>query len=352
MVASNVLSPDRCVRWAILGAGRIASTVGTDIAASPGSEVVAVGARSAQRAAALAAQLGASRSYGSYAELVADPDVDVVYVSTTHAQHFDHALLALRAGKPCLVEKAFTLTAAQARIVLDEARAQGLFCMEAMWMRTNPLVRTAVELARGGELGDILSVTADHGQLFPYDPQNRLYAIDAGGGALLDLGVYSITAGWLFLGRPHSVAATGALSGTGSDVTTAIQWHYDGIDRFAHLSCTTAAATPCEATVVTGKGRLRLSAPFYNPDRLVIDVGDEQRVIERGDNPHPYGHEIAEVERCLRAGLLESPLMTWDDTLAILELMDGVRAQIGVHYPADDAPSGDHPGNVSTAAAP
>ena len=129
------------VRWGVLGAGGIAATVSADIAATPGNELAAVGARDRKRAKAFAEQHGVARSYGSYDELVGDPDVDVIYVATTHAQHRDNALLALRAGKPVLVEKAFTLNAAQAREVVNEARLRNLFCMEAMWMRVHPLIR-------------------------------------------------------------------------------------------------------------------------------------------------------------------------------------------------------------------
>src|SRR5215471_12412397 len=263
------------VRWGILGAGGIAGTVGAEIAATPGNEVAAVGSRDADRAAALAGRLAAPRCYGSYAELAADPDVDVVYVATTHGQHHEHALLALRAGKPVLVEKAFTLNARQAREVVAEARSRRLFCMEAMWMRLNPLVRTARAVAESGRIGELISVRADLSARFEYDPEHRLYDLAAGGGALLDLGIYPATFTWLFLGRPDSVQAVGSLSPTGDEVL---------------------------------------------PDTLP----------GRG-----YGPEVAEVERCLRAGELESPLVPLDETVAILEVLDGVRAQLGVHYPAD-----------------
>ena len=164
------LDSARPVRWGILGAGQIASTVGADIAASPHSEIVAVGARDAGRAADFARRLGIPRSYGSYDDLVADPEIDVVYIATTHAQHHEHALLALRAGKPVLVEKAFTLTARQARDVVVEARSRDLFCMEAMWMRLNPLIQQAVEIAHSGRIGELTGVRGDLSKHFPFDP--------------------------------------------------------------------------------------------------------------------------------------------------------------------------------------
>ncbi|MEP6851959.1 MAG: Gfo/Idh/MocA family oxidoreductase [bacterium] len=332
------LDQTRPVRWGILGAGRIAATVGADIQDSPDSEIVAIGSRDVGRATDLAGRLNladAARSYGSYDELAADPDVDVIYVATTHGQHHHDALLALRAGKPLLVEKAFTLDEATGREVFDEAREQDLFCMEAMWMRCNPVVRQAQQLVADGRIGRVLSVSADHGQSFPFDPQNRLYDLSVGGGALLDLGVYSATFAWLFLGQPETVATTGSLSPTGSDVTTAMQWGYaDG--RFASVSCTTRSATPCEGLVVGTQGWLRLSGPFYYPDRLELHVGDQTEVSGAKLAGNGYGPQVAEVERCLRAGEIESSLVPWADTLGILAVMDAARANLGVRYPGDE----------------
>ena len=326
------------MRWGILGAGWIAAQVGAAIVASPDSELAAIGSRSRDRATALANEVGASqsRTYGSYEELVADPDIDVVYVATPHGQHHEHALLALRAGRPVLVEKAFTLTAREAREVLDEARARDLFCMEAMWMRVNPLVLQAQQFVADGAIGEVLSVTADHGQFFPFDPDHRLFAMELGGGALLDLGVYSAAVAWSFLGRPDSVTAVGELSPTGSDLTTAMQWHYDD-GRFAHVSSTTRAVTPTTATVIGTTGWLRLEEPFYNPDQLITNSAqDGEQLFERGDNPYPYGAQVTEVERCLRAGRLESEHLPWSYTLGMMELMDDARAQVGVRYAADE----------------
>ncbi|GLZ42943.1 oxidoreductase [Actinokineospora sp. NBRC 105648] len=309
--------------------------VGADIAASPDSTVVAVGARDAGRARVLADSLGAPRSYGSYAELVADTDVDVVYIATTHAQHHEHALLAIEAGKHVLVEKAFTLTAWEAREVVEAASARDVFCMEAMWMRANPLVRRGLEIAASGAIGRVIGVTAEHGQRFPFDPAHRLFDLAAGGGALLDLGVYSATFAWIFLGAPDGVATTGELSPTGSDSTTVMQWSYaDG--RFAHAWCTTESATPCTALVAGTAGTLSFGTPFYRPDTLVVRTaaGSETLVDELGGNG--YGPQVAEVERCLRLGLAESPLVPLGDTVAIMALLDGARSAVGVRYPADN----------------
>ncbi|MFO7192025.1 MULTISPECIES: Gfo/Idh/MocA family oxidoreductase [Thermocrispum] len=335
----SAIDPDRPVRWGILGAGRMAGKFATDLRVTKGNELVAVAARDADRARDFAAAYGASRSYGSYADLLADDDVDVVYIATTHGQHYEQALQTFAAGKPALVEKAFTLNARQAAEVIDAARSRGLFCMEAMWMRTNGLVRTAVQLVADGRIGELRSVTVDNGLLFPFDPAHRLYDLHLGGGALLDLGVYAVTFAWIFLGEPARVRATGTLSPTGADQTMAMQWEYDD-DRFAHVSCTTVAATPQRGVVVGTKGSVTLERPFYRPERLILEQA-EGRTITSEEILQPivgngYGPEIAEVERCLRQGLTESPLVPLDDTLAIMRLMDDARAQVGVRYAADE----------------
>ena len=327
---------DQPLRWGILGAGAIAATVGADIAATPGNVLQAVGARDADRAAAFAAEHGVARPYGSYAELLADPDVDVVYIATTHGQHRDQALMTLRAGKPLLVEKAFTLNAAQARQVVAEARAQQLFCMEAMWTRLNPLIRQAVEIARSGRIGDVVAFRGDLSRHFPYDPAHRLFDLAAGGGALLDLGIYPVTVAWLFLGRPDTIQAVASLSPTGSDVTTAMQWRYaDG--RVAQLYCSAAGDSPFAALINGTDGWIRVEPRIHRPERLVVHDRDGEAVIEGERAPgRGYGYEVLEVQRCLQTGELESPLVPLDETVAILEVLDETRRQLGVRYAADE----------------
>jgi predicted dehydrogenase len=322
------------IRWGILGAGWIAAYVAPDIAASDGSVLAAVGARDGARAAGFADQHGVARSYGSYRELVADPDLDVIYVATTHAQHHEHALLALEAGKPVLVEKAFTLNARQAREVVATARARQLFCMEAMWMRFNPLVAEAQRLVSSGRIGELVNVRADYSKRFAYDPAHRLFDVSVGGGALLDLGVYPLTFAWLFLGRPDTVQGAGVLSPTGSDATAAVQWSYDS-GRVAQIHTSAVRESPFGGLVIGTRGWLRVDNPLHLPASMTIHAGHGEEVVTTELPGNGYGPEVAEVERCLRAGVLESPAAPLDDTVAILETIDEVRAQIGVRYPAD-----------------
>ncbi len=323
------------IRWAIMGAGTIAGTVSIEIADDPDSELYAVAARDGDRAAAFAAEHGVARSYGSYDEVLADPDVDVVYLATTHAQHHRQALQIIAAGKALLVEKAFTLNARQAREVADAARTAGVFCMEAMWLRVDPLIRRATELIDDGAIGELISVRADLSKRFDYDPGGRLFDLSVGGGALLDLGVYTATFCWQFLGRPDSVTANGSLAPTGSDLTVATQWGYaDG--RVAQQYCSAAADSPVAGMICGTRGWIDVGPRIHHPERLVVHTDAGEQVIEAPPKAHHgYCYEIAEVVRCLRDGLTESPYLPLEDTVGILATIDQARAQLGERYPGE-----------------
>jgi predicted dehydrogenase len=327
---------NRPIRWGILGAGGIAGKFAGDLVHTKGNALAAVGARQADRAAEFAARFGAPRSYGSYRELVEDPDLDIVYIATTHPGHHEQALMAIAAGKAVLIEKPVCLNAAQATEVFDAARSSGVFAMEAMWMRTNPLIRTAQQLIADGAIGEVVGVRAELGLGLAFDEKHRLYDLANGGGALLDLGVYPVTFGRLFLGHPGTVSVTGSLSSTGSDASVAMQWGYsDGRD--AQLSCSVPTAMPNRGLVLGTEGWIQPVGRFYRPTGLSVNNhGDVSQLEDPLDSATAgYGPEIAEVARCLRAGLLESPLIPAADTIANMTLLDGARAELGVHYPGE-----------------
>ena len=327
------ISDDRPIRWGFLGAGGIAAKVAADLARTPGNELAAVGARSADRAADFAAEFGAARSYGEYADLVADPEIDVVYIATTHPRHREQALLAIRAGKPVLIEKPVCLTAADTRVVFDAAEQAGVFAMEAMWMRTNPLIRQAQSLIADGAIGDVRSVRAEMSLGKPYDPEHRLYDLANGGGALLDLGIYPVTFAWLFLGEPDSVSVTGELAPTGADATVGLAWTYrDGRD--AQLWCSAPLPGPYRGLVQGTAGWIEFHGRFYRPSGFTLGAADgSTQTFHESADFVGYGPEIEEVARCLRAGWLSSPLIPPAETIAIMGLLDDARAALGVRYP-------------------
>jgi predicted dehydrogenase len=207
--------------------------------------------------------------------------------------------------------------------------------MEAMWMRVHPLILHMTELLRAGAIGDVIGVRADLSKYFEYDPSGRLYDLAVGGGALLDLGVYPVTFAWLVLDRPDVQAVMGALAPTGADVTAALQWGYaDG--RVAQIYCSAASYSPYAALITGTDGWLRIEGRVHHPSALTVHSSAGERVIEGPPVVgNGYGYQVAEVARCLRGGLLESPYVPLDDTVGIMEMLDDARRQLGVRYPAD-----------------
>jgi predicted dehydrogenase len=311
------------IRWGIIGTGGISSTFAADLELTDSGTVAAVGSRRRESAEAFGERFGVPNRHDSYEALVADPDVDAVYVGTPHPMHHEDARLALRAGKHVLVEKPFTMNAAEAEELVAEARQRGRFLMEAMWTRFLPHIAAIRRLLAEGALGEIVSVTADHGQWFAEDPAFRLFALDLGGGALLDLGIYPVSFASFVLGEPSRVVALADPAFTGVDAQTSILLGYAS-GAHAVLTCTLRAKSPTRAAIVGTEGRIEIEGDFYAPGAFTLTPrgGETQRV----EIPHGGGlrYEADEVARCVAEGLLESPLMPLDETVAIMRTMDAV----------------------------
>lgn len=327
---------DGRVGWGILSTGHIASVLAQDLALLPAeAELVAVGSRSADKAERFAAEYGFARAYGSYPELADDDEVDVVYVATPHSDHLASARLCLEAGKAVLVEKPITLTAGEARELFDFAAEQHCFAMEAMWSRTNPLVRRAAELVRSGELGGVRHLDATFGFAFDGEESHRLLNPDLGGGAILDLGVYPAHLANLFLGEPDEVLGWGSLASTGVDAHAAALLSYPAADAqgpaTAALLCTLEASPPSRLTVLCERGRIEM-ADFLKPEQIEVyrgtDGDAEPEVLVTSLPGRGYTFQVQEVMRALRAGELESPLVPWADSLATMRTLDRWRAAV------------------------
>ena len=318
---------DSPVRWGILGTGGIASAFAADLRLTDSGVTVAVGSRGRESADRFADRFGIANRHASYESLVADPQVDVIYVATPHPMHHDNALLALRAGKHVLVEKPFTMNAAEAREIVRVARENGLFAMEAMWTRFLPHVAVIRDWLARGALGDIVTVTADHGQWFAEDPEFRLFAPRLGGGALLDLGVYPVSFASMVLGTPSRIVSMIDPAFTGVDAQTSMLFGYDSGAQ-AVLTCTLRAKSPTRATIVGSDARIEVEGDFYAPAAvtLVPRKGEPTRV-ESVHEGRGLRHQADEVARRLAGGDLESPLMPLDETVSIMETMDMVLAQ-------------------------
>jgi predicted dehydrogenase len=322
------------IRWGILATGFIASRFVEDLRLMPDAEVLAVGSRAVDTARAFADTYDIPCAYGSWAELAADPEIDVVYVATPHASHHAAAMTCVRAGRAVLVEKPFTLDRATSAELIETGRRNGVFVMEAMWTRCDPAVLRARELVADGAIGEVTTVQANFGLAGPFAATHRLRARALGGGALLDLGVYPITIAHLFLGAPDHVRAWAALNDDGVDENTGIVFGYDS-GAVAALTCGLVGATPITAAITGTRGRIDLAEPFFRPGSVALHrAGAPTEIIPWPVEGTGYQYEAAEVQRCLRAGEIESPLVPHAATLEVMGLLDTIRAKIGVTYDA------------------
>lgn len=312
------------LRWGILGTGSIAHTFASDLAFSDECVVAAVGSRLQSSADAFGAEFGVTSCFDTYEALVDCDEVDVVYVATPHPMHYSNAMLALDHGKPVLVEKAFTMTALEARDLVAAARKKGLFLMEAMWTRFLPHVIALRSLIDDGVLGEIVTVEADHGQWFAPDPSSRIFAPELGGGALLDLGVYPVSFASMIMGTPERLTALITPTMTGVDGQTSMLFGYAN-GAHAILTCTSRAHTSTRACVSGTKARVEIEGDFYAPSSITLTTrnGDQRhtKFTHQGRGLH---FEASEVARCLRESLGESDVMPLDESISIMTTMERV----------------------------
>ncbi|GAA3372727.1 Gfo/Idh/MocA family oxidoreductase [Streptomyces sannanensis] len=325
--------------WGIIGTGKIARTFTESLNAVDDSRVVAIGSRSAESAARLATLAPDARVHLSYEQLVRDEAVEAVYVATPHTHHRDATLLAIEHGKPVLCEKPFAMNHCEAAEMVRAAREHQVFLMEAMWTRFTPAMREVVHLVKDGAIGHLRSLVVELGWYSEPDPAHRLRNMDLGGGALLDIGVYPVSLAHMLFGKPVDIAAASTRGLTGADEQTgAVLTHERG--ELTSLTCTIQADSPAHAELLGTQGRIGIDR-WYNPTSFELVRPHREPV--RHEFPHPGNgmeHEAMEVSRCLAEGLLESPIMTWDESLAIMETMDEIRSRIGLRYAADAVPVG------------
>jgi predicted dehydrogenase len=333
------------IGWGILATGKIAQTFARDLALVPGARLAAVGSRRLDSAQAFAQKHGdgGAAAYGSYEELVADPAVDVIYIATPHALHLDNARLCFEAGKHVLCEKPLTLQTADAEEMVRLAAEHDRFLMEAMWTACHPVIRELRARLAAGEFGRPRHVHAELGFRVDAGPDDRMLDPALGASALLDMGIYPLIFAHLMLGTAERLTATADLSDRGIDLDIAVAGRYPG-GALATLTASMTSYSSRTAAIATDLGRIHLD-DFHHPAKAVftpygegpgswvvepgapVEVLGEEPVIGQG-----YGNEIAEVGRCLRAGLRESPLVPHEQTLTLLRQMDDLRAQVGVAF--------------------
>ncbi len=367
------LSTQPTIRWGILSTGSIATQFAIGLTFVPDAELKAVGSRTQASADRFAKQHNVPEAYGSYAALAA-ADVDVIYIATPHALHYENCMLCLNHGKHVLCEKPFTINSAEMEAVFAFAKQQQLFIMEAMWMRFIPAIATLEDLLAANTIGELRLLHADFGFRIKYDPSSRLLDPTVGGGALLDVGIYPLAVAQLLLGAPEEIHGVASIGETGVDEQCALTLRYAN-GRLATLSAAVRTQTPTEAWLYGTKGNIRVHSPMFRPTKLTITAStdlDEQseaasaikarakrnvllrklfstlmptlravrnrlrrKTIRVPFTGNGYNYEASAVQDCLRQGLLECPRMPHAATRQSMQTMDLLRKNWNVTYPND-----------------
>ncbi|WP_420630544.1 Gfo/Idh/MocA family protein [Candidatus Leptofilum sp.] len=322
-------------RWGILATGNIAGSMAQALQVVEDAELLAVGSRSQASADAFGDRWRIPRRYASYEALAADPNIDIVYIATPHNLHYDNMKLCFNAGKHVLCEKPLTLNAPQATECIALAREKGLFLMEAIWMRFFPALAQVRQWLADGVIGDVRLVQAGFCFNLPFDPAHRLYNRELGGGALLDLGIYPLSFTTMLFGFPDEVYGKAQIGETDVDELNTMTLIYNS-NITVQLTSSMRVNKPREAFIVGNRGYIKVHDIFFRPDQLTLHVnGEEPQTVNVPFRGNGYPHEVEEVHACLRDSKLESSQMPLDETLYMMQLMDNLRAQWGIHYPGE-----------------
>jgi len=326
------------IRWGILGCGNIAAKFASDLKYVNDGELIAVGSRRQNVADEFARKFSASHSHGSYEALVTDDDVDVIYIASPHGLHHEHALLCIENKKAVLCEKAFAINLRQAKEMIDAAKKQNVFLMEALWTKFLPNYAVVQKMIQEKKLGDIRSMLVNFG-FTPRPPfSQRIYDPKLGGGTLLDIGIYNVFMVLSVLGKPDSIEASMAPASTGVDEQCAATFKYNN-GAIAQIFSTFSSNLATEANINGNKGRIHLTHRFYSPAAEIEfypDYVDSKQIIPfENEDGFGYQYEARHVCECLRKGLTESPVMTHADTLTLMEILDEIRTVAGIHYDVD-----------------
>jgi predicted dehydrogenase len=320
------------IKWGLAGTGGIVTSFARDFAHVADGEIVAVGSRSADSANAFAAEHGIGTAHGSYEALAADPNVDVVYVGGIHPVHAPQTVMFLDAGKHVLVEKPIALNAAQADDMIAAATANDRFLMEALWTRFNPAHVEVMARIHDGAIGEVRRIQGDFSFALPHDPGHRLLDRAKGGGGLLDLGIYPLTMAWWTLGEPETIHVVGRVGETGVDDEVTLLCGWPG-GAAATLTASLRVGGTMTARIEGLEGAAEFGFPGHATTTVTLRQGRETETIE--GEPAGLHHQVAEVHRCLRAGVRESVRMPWATSRAMMHRFDQIRAELGATYDVD-----------------
>lgn len=326
------------IKWGILGAGKIAGKFADALKQVADAKLLAIGSRTIDNANTFGDTHNIPRRYGSYAQLVADSDLDIIYIATPHHLHAECAILCLGAGRHVVCEKPLAVSAPQARTMIDSARANNRFLMEAMWTRFLPLMDKVRQLLAEHAIGDVRTLMADFGFRAGDNANPRLTQPELAGGALLDVGVYTLALSSMLFGRPANIQSAAAIGPTGVDDQNASILTF-GQGRIAMLYSAIQTESPHEAHILGTAGRIHIHKPWWRGSKLsLIRPEQPEQTFELPTHENGFIYEILAAHEDLRNGRTENALMPLGESLAILETMDTIRAQWGLQYPFEAIP--------------
>ncbi|MBV5314986.1 MAG: Gfo/Idh/MocA family oxidoreductase [Prolixibacteraceae bacterium] len=323
--------------WAILGCGKIARKFATDLKLLPNARLYAAASRSIENAQSFATELVFEKAFGSYEDMVNDPKVDVVYIATPHSHHFEHSILCLNHKKAVLCEKAFAMNSREVNLMIETARKNNTFLMEAFWTMFQPSFKKVMAIIQSGELGAIKMVRSDFAFNAEYNPEKRLYNMELGGGSLLDIGIYPIFMSLMALGKPSEIKTLARFSPTGTEESILMSFAYPG-GGIASLVSSFASYSSTQTEFSFENGFVRLNRRFFTPTTLTYWKNWEEEQVISFEKGIGFGYELeaAHVMKCLDEGKIESDQMPLSLSADLMEILDQVRKDAGIVFPSHD----------------
>jgi len=315
---------NKTYKWGILGAARIANKFAEGLKVLPNAERYAIAARSYERAEVFKEKHGFAKAFGSYEEMLADPELDIVYIATTNNLHFEHTIMCMEAGKAVLCEKPLASDVSQVKQMVNKAREKNVFLMEALWSRFIPSMIQFKAQIENGAIGRPMLLQCDFGFISPFDPYNRIYDPCLGGGSIPDIGIYPIFTAMYLFGKPESIEVMSVPAPTATDWTSSILFKHKK-KEISMLTSSFEMILDNEARVYGEGGYLKLHNMFHMPTRLTLRTNDGQETdIPLNFTGNGYNYEAAEVMDCLDKGWIESPCLPHDFSIQLMEVLDEV----------------------------
>ncbi|MDH5379731.1 MAG: Gfo/Idh/MocA family oxidoreductase [Cyclobacteriaceae bacterium] len=325
------MSDQKKVKWGIIGLGGIAEKFANDLALVEGTELVAVASRDIKKANQFADKHNVEKRYGSYNQLLKDDSVDIIYIATPHNSHAEWAIKAMNARKSVLCEKPLAVNGRQVEEMIECALINDVFFMEAMWSRFNPILLSVKQLIVEGKIGEISYINADFCFAMMDSVKARVLSPELAGGALLDIGIYPIFLSYFLLGKPDKIQSMARFSPSGVDIQTDMSFLYK--NAISSLSCAFTTRSDMVARIYGEKGTINVLANWHHADEYTISVNGEDSNHKIELKGMGYSYEIEECVKCLNEGKKESDLWTWQNSRDLINMLDEVRAQIGLKYP-------------------